>query len=256
MTTTTEQSIAALVEIGGQNLSLPQQIANTATAKIAAVSAAFTAAQNSMEAVYYVEQTAGDDNNLGTEAAPLKSVGKALALTPSGGSCFVRLLSNYHVSGADIVIVGRRLHVSGANGIMRDVTHEPYIAAIGATNYRNARCFAVQRHGGLELSNVRWIMPEAPAGSAGLTDNPYAGVFSRRSGTLLAQLQLTGMHLLRTATSSLPVINVSGMAVVLDVSGVTYPDQPNLGKWIAGITNAAGTDPATKAGIVTNLALI
>ncbi|MEX5515723.1 hypothetical protein [Pseudophaeobacter sp. 1A09344] len=90
MTTSTEQlndAIAALNSAAGAYNGKKTEIDNAVAAAIAAIPNNFK--------VFYVDQVGGDDASPGTVAEPLASISRAVALTPRGGICQVRLASDY-----------------------------------------------------------------------------------------------------------------------------------------------------------------
>ncbi len=159
-----EQSIADLQAQAVLLLDLPQEIADAADAKITSLTDTFNAKQDKMQVMFYVDRAVGLDTNEGTEAALLKTIQKALDLTPHGGTCNVRLLADYLISDSDIEIVNRLLFIFGANATKRNLQHEPYIRADGGTNYKDARKFLFNRGGALAMTAMNWIVPPNPAG--------------------------------------------------------------------------------------------
>lgn len=77
----------------------------------ASVSAAIAAIPNNFK-VFYVDQLTGDDDNPGTLAEPLASIDRAIILTPVGGICDARLMSDY-THGTRIELNRKTLRIQG-----------------------------------------------------------------------------------------------------------------------------------------------
>jgi hypothetical protein len=136
-----EQSIADLVAIGGRNLQLPQDIAQTATNQIAAVGAAYQARVASLTTTFVVNQATGSDTGTGTAAAPFRSIDQALSLTPRGGRCYVSLAADYTLSAHNILVDGKDLIVRSDSSVKRALVFERYLEATLTPNLRGVRGF-------------------------------------------------------------------------------------------------------------------
>ncbi|QBP09863.1 hypothetical protein [Cupriavidus metallidurans] len=92
-----------------------QDLVNTFTGKAAAIDASVAAALQaapSMQRTYVVDSVAGDDAAAGTVAAPLRTIKKAVDLTPSGGSVEILLKpAQVFLIDADINVVNKIVRI-------------------------------------------------------------------------------------------------------------------------------------------------
>ena len=246
-----EDQVAQLVSLGGQNLALPQQIKNEADAQIARVGAAFAANAANATAFPYVDQTQGSDTAEGSEAAPLRTIKEALKRTAVHGSCFVRLLSDYHIDGEHIEVIDRRLDISSATSVRRTISHQPFIGATGGTSHKDVYGFLLTRSGHIAMSGVVHVLPGDPAGSAGLSYGLEAALVRPRAGVVDISVSIRAATIQRAANATYPMLRTDGRRTHLDAIGVAFNDQPMGGYWLQNV--AAGTDPATLDYLTTNL---
>lgn len=163
-----ETSIANLVAIGGQNLTLPQQIANAAQDKLAEMAAAYQGHLSSLLVAVSVDQVNGLDTNAGTAAAPLKTLQKALSLTPRGGMCVVTLLGDYTLT-ADVAIDGKKLCIYSGGGAKKNIYFDRFANNAVAPAQRNCRKFTFRQGGALLLFGCTVNVPVLDATYNGLT---------------------------------------------------------------------------------------
>lgn len=167
-----ETEIAALTSTG-------KALIDTFNGKKAGIDAALAAAVAAAPAIsrtFYIDQVAGDDTAAGTQAAPLKTLGQAIANTPSGGSLDAVLLSDY-THETTSAVANRRVMIRGENGatntrklILKDF-------AVAGAGTKRMGSFQITRSASLDFADLTLVLPD----NAGLNlplDGYYAMMYS------------------------------------------------------------------------------
>lgn len=254
-----EQSIANLVAIGGQNLNLPQQVAAAAQNQINAVGAAYTSRLNSLLVAWYVNQATGLDTNPGTLAAPLKSIERALELSPRGAMVRIYLQSDYAISAAPIAIDGRRVRIGSADATRYAITPARSIDDTVTPNLRRLAGFDLQNGGGVIFYGVRINIPalEAPWSAYG---EHFMNAFVSGGGAFAAGLHhvaFASCDISMPATIHAPLLQGTQLWSFATTSVVLVGAATSLnGKILGGYTAAAGTATSGIPGLVTSLATV
>lgn len=209
---------------------------------------------------WYVDPVLGLDSNPGTLAAPLKTIERAIAATPSSGLCNIQLLKDYDVA-RQINSTCAALVVFGATGT--ETLRVKYFQQ--TTDYSNPSApfetrlggFALQRQASnIELRGLTIILP-SPAGVTPAVVNSRMNSFIRTYGSFsvppLTGIQMNAVTVQKASDFVGSLISAPSSCVALGCGGVSFPTD-FAGRYIDGI--AAGTDTKTLSRIVTNLATL
>lgn len=223
---------------------------NGKSAAIDARVSAAIAATPEMRRIWYVDQVAGLDTNAGTAAAPLKTIGKAIANTPTNGICNVLLLSDYTVDSQIDLNVGR-LIVEGS-GARRTITAKYYgdavSAMLGAFRFTDPT-------GLIGFRNIALVL----AGLGGLpepTSRRLASFIRSYTGAAVPTLVMVGFEgciVTKAADFTGGLVGLAASGVSLSAYDTTFPSDFG-GRYISGVN--AGTAAATLANVITNLATL
>lgn len=215
----------------------------------ASVSAA-VAAIPLLDRTWYVNQLTGDDNAAGTANAPLKSIDKAAANTPAGGTCLILLQADYEHATA-VVATQRVINItSDVSGIKRKLTLK-YITD-GTNSYLSG--FGLPSWGSLGLREITLVIPSpagvvpTPAGSA----NCLIKIYSSRIVAMLG-LKLDACEVQAPADFVGYLIPGTANGAVLQITSTSVPSGFG-GRYVIGV--ASGTASNTLGNLVTNLATL
>jgi len=90
---------------------------------------------NVMNRTFYVDQINGDDNNPGTADAPLKTLNRAVELTPTGGFSKINVIGDYLIAGETefVIIEGKTIKIilQGTLRIKPWIYKDNYYKAVG-----------------------------------------------------------------------------------------------------------------------------
>lgn len=248
-----EDAIAALTQQAGLLLDLPQQITNTANGKINQLGNTYNNFLNSFEVSFYVDLGSGLDTNAGTQESPLRTIGKALSLTPPGGLCNVFLKSDYHHTADTTYMVdrGRRLSISG-DGPIKNLTFATYTAMYSNVEHRVVN--GIRTRGGniaVHFYNINLVMPER-AGAAGLPERAESALiqpvnFAYPANTVHVQFNACTLQVHTNRNG--PLIADFGFINLMN-NGLTVTGTI-AGNWLGSV--AAGTASNTLPRLRTNL---
>ncbi|MGE8395629.1 hypothetical protein HFV04_013030 [Pseudomonas sp. BIGb0427] len=216
----------------------------------AAVAAAVAAVPN-MERTWFVDYLAGDDQGAGNLQTPFKTINKAVASTPVGGACNIRLMSDYTHSGALVVSVDRLNICSDTPGVKRKFNMSYYLGADGNNGLSG---FALASSSSLGFLDLTLTLPSP----AGITPAPggTANVMLKSYST-----QITSSQALKFAACDVQMAaDFGGWLMLQHVNAVilqavstnfssTFP-----GRYIFGV--AAGTPSKDLSNVLTNLATL
>lgn len=153
-----EASIAALTQQAGLLLDLPQTLATAATAKINEVGGVYNSRLAALETTVYINQTTGVDTAAGTAGAPVKTIQRALAMTPLGGRCYALLQGPYTVD-APIAINQRHLLVRSETSVRHVVSFTRRLVDTVTPNLRSLDGFSLTGNASLVISGLRLNVP-------------------------------------------------------------------------------------------------
>lgn len=212
-----------------------------------AVATAIAAVPN-LERTWYVNQQTGDDTAAGTAAAPLKTIDKAVANTPAGGSCLIRLQADYLHSTA-IVAAQRVVNImTDTTGVKRKLTltyqtdgTSAYLSGIGLPSW-----------GSLGLRDVTLVLP-SPAGIVPPPSGSANSVIKTYSSSIVSMLALKLDSCDVQAPADFVGFLMPGSAngVVLEVISTSTPSG-FAGRYVTGVAGGAASN--TLGNVVTNLA--
>ncbi|MFK3817018.1 hypothetical protein ACI2KG_10445 [Pseudomonas sp. NPDC089407] len=202
--------------------------------------------------IFYVNQLTGDDTADGQAARPLKTIDKAIANTPFGGLCIVRLQTDYRMT-LNISVDNRVLSIfSDTTGVKRKLTPVYYVSSDGVSNYLSG---IVQSNGAqVLLSDVTVDLP-SPAGLVPAPSGFVNAFFKSTSngGAVILAVKVSACEFTSAADSTAFIVGAPNSAVVLEVLGTSFPASFG-GRYISGI--AAGTSPKDISNIMTNLTVL
>ncbi len=250
-----EQNIADLTNQTGLLLDLPDEIAQTATTQINAISDLHQSIMANGKPTFYIDQVNGDDAAEGTAADPLQSISKAVSLIAAGAYVNCVLMSDYHFN-AELLVDNKKLHLISDSTIRHRITFDAL--AEGATPYRNVLAFLVQYGAHITIRGLTIVMPEASGGGLGSAIVNYKSALIRpgnSESTAGCVANIAFCDIEWPAAPCGPLVGfISDFTLV--ASANTETDQAMLGQWLLNETNVAGTDPLTLAYLKTNLALV
>ena len=257
--TTLEDRIADLQNQAGLLLDLPQQIADTAQARINQIGSYWDARINQMHTVAYVHQQTGDDDASGAEDAPLRSVGEALRRTPPGGMCEVRLLADYHF--ADVERVRQTyLVMTSSSSIRHAVTLERMTYDVAGTPKRITGGPLLSDRAAIRYTGVTLVVPPLD-GTWGSYDpiEGYCGFAqlgnSATVGGALVKLTYCDVQI-PSAPFCAVVGNEIGYTLEMNVMACVATDQPLTGRLLSAATDTAGTSTSGLPWLLTNLTTV
>lgn len=249
---TTEQAISDLTAQASLLMDLPQSLAATATQQIATITNSYNSRIATLAVTRYVHQVAGDDvnNNGQTLATPYKTLAKALADCPSGGTCDIVLDSDYQITGADIAVNNKSVRIrTSANGTKRSLTFERYESA----GYRMLRNFTFSWGGQLFFQECALVMPD-DAGMSIYTDLNGA-MFYQTSTT--RGVNTVSFYMCDISIPANPYTKIfSGGLWGVYAASLGAPVQPLAGRLFRDQANTAGAASNTLPWLVTNIATV
>ncbi|HRD79046.1 MAG TPA: hypothetical protein PK264_24460 [Hyphomicrobiaceae bacterium] len=257
-----ETQIAALTQQAGLLLDLPQQIATTATAKIAEVTAAYNQRMATFTVTVTVDEVTGLDTQPGTDALPVRTMAKALSMVPVGGVGTIRLASDVTLT-ATIRIANKRVVIVSNSAVRRKLSFAklPWIA--GASTYRGVAAFGLADGASLHFNFVELMIPDgagdahiphwfaSPIGvsvtpGAGAPDVGFYDVAINLPATPYAAVIGVGFGSTLHRPTSLWVYAMTLPGAITSINGRLFHD----------ITATAGTAAASLNWLTTNLTTV
>lgn len=227
---------------------------NTKKSGIDSAVAAAIAASPATVRDWWIDQVNGLDTNPGTQAAPFRTLGKAINSTPSSGVCNVALLSDY-VLDIQIGINCAMLILKGEGG-PRWLRPKYYstLDANGQVSDNRLGGFVFWRLGAnIEIREMNIAFPTAvgviPAPANGRL-NSLLRTYGTFSVPPMMGVQMNTVTVTKEAGYLGALIGASGSCVALGCGSVSFPSDFG-GFYIDGI--AAGTDSKSVPRLVTNL---
>ena len=257
--TTLADRIADFEAQANRLLDLPQQIADTAQARINQIGSYWDARVRQMHTVAYVHQQAGDDNASGSESEPIRSVEEALRRTPPGGVCEVRLLAGYHF--ADVVTVSQTyLMMTSANTVRHPVTLERLFYDVAGTQMRITGGVRLSDRAAVRHTGLTLVVPPLDGTWGSYTPiEGYCGHAqlgnSATVGGALVSMTYCDVQIPSAAFCSV-IGNESDYPLELFVAVCIATDQPLTGRLLSGATDTNGTAAASLPWLTTNLTTV
>ncbi|MDN7142690.1 hypothetical protein KC131_18745 [Pseudomonas sp. JQ170] len=222
----------------------------------AAVAAAIAAVPETTRN-WFVDQVNGLDTNPGTQAAPFRTLGKAIAATPASGVCNVSLLSDY-VLDSQVALNCTMLVLKGEGGtrVLRPKYYPSVDSVTGATDNRLGG-FVFQRQGSqLEMRELNLALPTA-VGVVPAPTNARLNSLFRHYGSFsvppLMAIQMNTVTVTKEAGFVGSLIGGGSSCLALGCGSVSFPSDFG-GFYIEGVP--AGTAANTITRLLTNLATL
>lgn len=235
----TTASTALLAEVRGKMSSIDQAVAKA----IAAVPV--------NKKVLYINQLTGSDTADGSFATPLKTLEKAIAMTPVGGLLSARLLADYAYAG-HITVEGISLEIrSDTIGTKRGMKPAYFADADGIMSLASLSCML---GGQVSMRDVTLTLPTVN----GIATPPVGGfntaIKSNTTGTSpFLAFKMINCEVVDAPGATASLCSAAGMPLILAVTGVSFPASFG-GRYVAGITS--GVSSNTLPHVVTNIATL
>jgi len=201
--------------------------------------------------VLYINQLTGSDTADGSFSAPLKTLEKAIAMTPTGGLLSARFLSDYAYSG-HIVVEGISLEMrSDTIGTKRALKPAYFSDADGVMSLA---AVAIMLGGQVSMRDMSLQLPTV----TGIATPPAGGfntaIKSNTTGTSpFLAVKMINCEVVDAPGATASLCSAAGMPLILAITGVSFPASFG-GRYLAGVT--AGVSSNTLPHVVTNLATL
>mgnify|MGYP001810369948 CR=1 FL=1 len=239
-----EQTAANLVQTATNLLAIPTQLAAEFTAGRQAYEASFAARSGVRSVVLWVHPVTGDDANTGaTNATPVRTLARALALVPQG---------------AFFDIYGRSGVIRSDSAVRRRLTFGREIVQTVGASGRQSIGFRLGGSASLVLTNLTIAIPPLDGNFTGVAANSYAPMIT--SGDISAYgAQMVTIAYCDVENSETPFAGLLGglslWSLYWFVNTLVGTVTSMNGRVLDGTTSSAGTDPASRS-MQTNLTLI
>ncbi|BAW20850.1 MULTISPECIES: hypothetical protein [Pseudomonas] len=238
-------------EIAGLSSKVTSLIDYFTTAKtaIAKAIADAVAAAPAISRTFYVNQLIGDDNALGNSDSPLKTIGRAVVATPSGGVADIILVEDY--THTEFVSVGsRRIMIRGETegSTTRKLILNEYLGANGMKRFGG---FQFNRASSVDFADMTISLPDSAGGLQAAQDTYYSMIYaggSKAPGFMPVKLYNVAFALRGTFTGK--IVGAGFPCVSLSAINCTIPAALE-GSLLNGV--AAGKDPNTIPWLTTNI---
>lgn len=240
-----ESQIADLVTTANSLLNMFNNKNKAIDASVAAAIAAVPVNYKKL----HVDQVKGDDTATGAADAPLKTINKALAMTPYGGTLDVILKADYQMT-SNIDVDGRFINIySDSAGVKRKIKSVYYLTADGAANFLAG--FPIIRGASFMATDILFEFP-SPAGVTPAAFGVRNSFFTSNtlSGTPSVTVKLSACEVVAAADWAGWLVGATASAIIFQATGVVFPSN-FAGRYINGVV--AGTNPATLPNVLTNL---
>lgn len=243
-----------------------EQLAATFDGKVSAINTALATALATVPAAFryvYVDSVNGNDANDGlAEAAPVKTLSRAVALVGDGRAGEIRLMSDY-VFDVWRVNLGRDqgIYLVGWNArrtLRLPVLPVPETAVQYPSFQQKVAGFHTSYVGlnVLALTNIKIEFPVAPVGGGTLGPNSYSSLLGGAtdvSGSMNV-LDLQNCEISYPSGGVGSVFGVTARPSSLTVRATTYTASAMAGKWVNGA--ASGAAPSSLGWLLSNLATL
>ncbi len=186
--------------------------------------------------LFWIDAANGSDAASGTAVAPLKSLERALALTPHGGWCEARLLGPYTIARTpggplDFAVTGRKhLHITSANATRYLLTWANYAAPAASvplafSDMLLLRSFTATADTSVRITGLSVVVPNGGALDHDDAAQDAQAIFKARGGNPVFELENCDLTLAtmdeETRIGGRNVISF-GRCVTFSVHDVTY----------------------------------
>jgi hypothetical protein len=262
-----EASIATLTQQTGLLLDLPQDVADAAQTQIGLIGTEYTNRLATLIRTVHVNQATGLDTNPGTQALPLKTIGKAVDGTPYGGFVTVILAADYTIGllGEDLTIRGRHVRLQSDGAVKRRVNFTNYLQVISGSTYRMLRGFNMDHVSSLMFFGLTVPVPDMNAAPGGSAANAAAILNSGSClirpadgiSHVLCSVSLHSCDVEVTATPYAPITGFAAASLNYQENNVTVTGGGALnGRRLLNASNTGGTATSTLPFLITNLTTV
>lgn len=217
----------------------------------ASIEAAITAAVAAAPAIsrtFYVSQLNGDDGALGTTEAPMKTISRAIAATPKGGTCEILLRGDYTLE-ATIIVNNRRLVLRGESGLVTG--SKLIVKEYPSGETRALGSFQAKGDVSFEFTDMTVSLPDVAA-ATGTLNMYYALIYAGgNSMPVFLPVKLYNFAFELRGTFGGKFIGAGIPCLSLSAVNTTIPAAME-GSMVTGV--AAGKDPSTLPNVITNIA--
>lgn len=244
-----EDSVTALTSQAGLLLDLPQQIADTADAKMTAMHGTYADLISKLTSTWYVDQANGSDENAGTQASPFATIAKALNVAPSAGRTTVRLLGPYEVR--QLTNVDRPLRIESEGSHLYPLTFLADGTFSSDNSVRYTHGFRIGSQP-LVFNQVDFQLPAV--GTQGARSIGSAAHVIRVNPSVeagLVSVAIINSQIYRPASPLGRLISHTGRPLILATSGNTLGGAAMEGYWSDRQTNTAGVAPSSLPWLLT-----
>ncbi|PWY44426.1 DUF1565 domain-containing protein [Pseudomonas sp. RW405] len=222
----------------------------------AAVVAAIAAVPETSRA-WYVDQINGLDTNDGTQAKPLKTINRAIAMTPASGYCTVNLVGDYDLTAGIGSTVSVLLIAGVVNNGVRPKLKPRYVSAAGsdgstATTMSGLNMYLSSNL--ISLRDVDIVLP-SPAGVTPPPANARAGSFFRGFSSVnvpvVFNVSLENVSVTMASDWFGNFIGLTSSSLILATTNVQFPSG-FAGRYVSNV--AAGALVKDLGHVMSNLA--
>lgn len=221
-----------------------------------AVAAAIAAAPETSRS-WYVDPVNGLDTNAGTQAAPLKTINRAIAMTPPSGVCTAYILDDYDMPAGIGSLNSVLILIGVAKNGVRPKLKPKYITSTDAAQITTTNMTGFNMYLASNLISFRDIdiyLP-SPAGFTPAPNNARAGSFFRGFSSVnvptVFNVSLENVAVTMAADWFGNFIGVTSSSVILATTNVQFPSG-FAGRYISNV--AAGALVKDLGHVMSNLA--
>jgi len=221
-----------------------------------AVAAAIAAAPETSRS-WYVDPVNGLDTNAGTQAAPLKTINRAIAMTPPSGVCTAYILDDYDMPAGIGSLNSVVILVGVAKNGVRPKLKPRYVTSTDASNVTTTTMTGFNMYLASNLISLRDIdiVLPSPAGLNPAPNNSRAGSFFRGFSSVnvptVFNVSLENVAVTMAADWFGNFIGVTASSVILATTNVQFPSG-FAGRYISNV--AAGALVKDLGHVMSNLA--
>lgn len=219
-----------------------QEITDTAIDQIENIGEAYAVHINKLKETFYVANTGSDTNSGLQENSPIKTIKKAIELTPIGGVAYIYLLTDTHILDK-IDVVGKNIHIKSIGSVRHKITFEHTEYVQNGNEYSNVAGFNMQSSAVVSVRNIKIQIPHSDGTFSNNIYGARSALFQGSVGEVSRCPQLAvgiiDCDIGRPANSQVSILGNPNGAVCITTRSIVETDQTLSGYWVIDI--AAGT---------------